>query len=448
VPGDSHKGKSKKKQAVAGEVIAEKPADSLSQWALIRPLLGEKIPLLAIAALSSIVTYIVQQKGGAVQELPLSVRIANAFVTYCTYIGQTIWPNNLAVFYPHPGSLPAWQVVGAALFLIAVTIAVIWKAKRIPYALVGWFWYAGTLVPVIGIVQVGLQARADRYTYVPLIGLFIMATWGFSELSKNWRYRKEVLVASSTVVLLCLCIVTWTQVRYWQSSITLFEHALNVTADNYIAYNNRGTAYLDLGNYRQAIGDFDKAIVINPNHAGSYYNRGTAYSDLGDDRQAITDFDRAIEINPLFVVAYYNRGIVYSSLGNYRQAIGDYDKAIEINLEYGEAYIYRGIAYSSLGNYPKAIGDYDKAIEINSKDEKAYNNRGGVYAVLGNYQQAIADYDNAIQINPQYAEAYYNRGYAHSRLGNGLQASEDLKTAARLGYENAQKLLKSQGIGW
>jgi tetratricopeptide (TPR) repeat protein len=239
---------------------------------------------------------------------------------------------------------------------------------------VGWLWYIGTLVPVIGIVQVGIQARADRYTYIPLIGLFIMAAWGISDLSKNWRYRKKVLVALSTVVLIGLCIVTWTQVRYWENSITLFEHALQVTDNNYTAYINRGVAYAALGNNRQAIEDYNKAIEIKPKDEKFYYNRGTAYSKLGDYRQAIVDFDKAIEIKPNYAEAYGNRGFAYSKVDDYRQAIVDYDKAIGII--------------------------------------------------------------------PEYAETYYNRGFAYWKLGNKQQAIEDLNTAARLGHENAPKVLK------
>ncbi len=417
VSGDKQKGKSKKRHPLREEVKKEKPADSKFQWALFRPLLWEKIPLLALAALSSIVTYIVQQKGGAVASfeiIPLSVRIANAFVSYITYIGKTLWPDDLAVLYPYPALLPAWQVLGTALLLMAVTVTVIWKIRRFPYLAVGWLWYAGTLVPVIGIVQVGLQARADRYTYLPLIGLFIMATWGISELSKNWRYRKEVLFASSTAALVCLSIVTWAQVSYWQNSITLFEHALKVTDNNYTAYYNAGTAYADLGNYRQAIGDYDKVIEINPKYAEAYNNRGNASALIGNYRQAIGDYDKVIKINSNDEKAYNNRGNAYLLLGNNRHAIEDYDKAIEISPKYTEAYSNRGHAYSNLGNYRQAIEDFDKAIEINPNDEKAYNNRGNAYWHLGNHRQAI----------------------------------EDLKIAARLGHEAAQKSLISQGINW
>ncbi len=421
--GDEQKGRSKKKKrnpAAGAEVKTKQPASPRSQWALVRPLLWEKIPLFALTALSSIVTYIVQQKEGAVASfasLPIGIRIANAFVAYITYIGKTIWPSDLAIIYVYPhdqGLLPVWQVAGAAFLLTAITILVIWKAGRIPYATVGWLWYAGTLVPVIGIVQVGLQPRADRYTYLPLIGLFIIASWGIPELLKKWRYRKEALVAASLLALACLCIVTWMQVRSWKNSITLFEHAIKVTDRNYAAYYNLGHFYSETGNYRQAIGDYDKAIEFNPKYADAYVLRGNAWVSTGDYRQAIVDYDKALAISPKYAEVYYNRGISYWHLGNVRQAIEDYGKALELNPKYVEALFSRGNASASIGEYRQAIGDYDKAVEI----------------------------------SPNYAEAYFSRGYTYSLLGNGLQSSEDLKTAARLGHKKAQTLLKSRGTGW
>jgi Flp pilus assembly protein TadD len=408
---DKQKGK---KYSAGEEAKAAVPAGSLSQWALLRPLLLEKVPLIVLTVLSSIVTYSVQEKGGAVHPYPLSLRISNAIVSYITYLGKTIWPDDLAFLYPFPESLPAWQVFGAVFLLTAITIAVIWKARRAPYLATGWLWYAGTLVPVIGIVQVGIQARADRYTYIPLIGLFIMAAWGISELSKKWRYRKEALIALSAVVVACFCLVTWTQVRYWRSSITLFDHALNVTDNN----------------------------------SAAYYSRGLAYSRLGNDRQAIGDYDKALSINPQYGEAYYCRGTSYLLLGNARQAIGDYDKALSLNPKHSKAYNNRGIATAGLGNYREAIGDFDKAIELDPGNSGAYNNRGHAYSGLGNYTQAIGDFEKALSLNPNNAEAYYNRGYAYSRLGNDVQMIEDMKTAARLGYKNAQNTLTSRGIAW
>ncbi len=264
-------------------------------------LLLEKIPLFALAVLSCIVTYIAQNRGGAVvslEQFPLDVRVENAIVSYIAYIGKTIWPNNLALFYPHPESLPLWQVVGAAVSFAAVTFVAIWKAKKAPYLAFGWFWFAGTLLPVIGIVQVGAQAMADRYTYVPLIGLFVAASWGIADLSQKWRLRQTVLIASSALILSFLVIAACRQVGYWNNSIELYDHALNVTGNNDIILNNRGVAYGKLGNIEESISDYDSAIKINPRYAEAYNNRGIAYGKLGNHRQAISDYNRAIEINP------------------------------------------------------------------------------------------------------------------------------------------------------
>jgi tetratricopeptide (TPR) repeat protein len=467
--GNKRKRKSKEKHLVKAAPKAEKSADHRYRWDLFYPLLWEKIPLFSLAALSSIITYIVQEKGGAMLNLeafPFSVRIGNAFVSYIIYIGKMVWPSNLAVFYPHPGLWPYWQIIAAVLPLGAVTLIVIWTAKKYPYLITGWFWYLGTLVPVIGLVQVGEQARADRYTYIPLVGLFIIVAWGMPELLKGWRYRKETLFFSAGLALSCLFIVTWTQVGYWRNSLTLFEHTLKVTDRNIVAYNNRGSAYGRLGNHEQAIEDYNKAIEINPkyavaynNRAGSHWRRGNykdaiedynkaiefnpkyaeaynnragAYGSLGDYRQAIEDSNKAIEINPKYAEAYNNRAGAYGSLGDYRRAIEDSNKAIEINPKYAEAYDNRGYAYGRLGNHKQAIEDHTKAIEINPKYAEAYNNRAGTYGDLGNYRQAIEDYSKAIEINPKYAVAYSNRGSAYGSLGNQRQAIEDYSKAIEI----------------
>jgi hypothetical protein len=229
---------------------------AVSQWSLIRPLLIEKIPLFALALLSSIITYFVQQQGGGMrtfESLPLAARMANAFVSYITYLVKMLWPTNLAVLDPHPMGWPLWKVLGSVLVLVALTVLAVRGARKRPYVGLGWFWYLGTLVPVIGIIQVGLQAMADRYTYIPLIGLFIIVAWGVPELFKNWRFRKEGLIALPVMCILCLFLLTWRQVGYWQNSISLYDHALEVTDGNSLIYNNRGSAYGKLGNYRQTI---------------------------------------------------------------------------------------------------------------------------------------------------------------------------------------------------
>ncbi len=416
------KGKSVKMRTGQGMVKEEKPAAQNFQWASIRPLLWEKMPLFALAALSSIVTFVVQQKGGAVKSVEIfspGIRIANAFVSYIVYIEKTIWPINLAVFYPHPGLLPLWQVLGAVLLLTAVTVSVIRTAKGFPCLTVGWLWFTGTLVPVIGIVQVGAQALADRYTYIPLIGLFVMAAWGIPDLLKKWRPnrfptpRKEALFAASGLVMLSLLIVTRTQVGYWRNNIALYDHSLKANPSDVI-HGNRGVAYFKRGEYAKAVSDYDRAIEINPKYDEAYNNRGAVSGILRDNRQAILDFDRAIVINGKYVDAYYNRGIAYGELGDPRHAIEDFDRAIEIDPKYADAYNGRGVAYHKLG------------------DQK----------------QAISDFDRAIEINPEYADAYNNRGVVYGMLRNQRQEIEDLQKAARLGSADAKNSLRSRGISW
>jgi Tfp pilus assembly protein PilF len=367
VTSDKQKKKSKKKPVVKETLEVKKPADSEYKWSLIYPLLWEKVPLFVLAIPLCIVTYITGQKGGAVQSvevLPVGVRIGNAFISYIAYIEKMIWPNNLAVFYPYTKLLILWQVLGSVLLLIAITAAIVRMVKRIPYLAVGWMWYIGTLVPVIGIVRFGSFAMADRFTYIPLIGLFIIVAWGVPELLKKWNYRKEILLTSSALSILSLSIITWTQVGYWQNSITLFDHTLKVTDNNWLAYNGRGAAYYVLGNYRQAIEDYGRAIEIRPGYAEAYFNRGVAYNNLGNYGHAIDDYGRAIEIKPGYIEAYTNRGNAYIGLDHYRQAIYDFDRAIKINPGYPEAYNNRSVVYLNQGDNISGCRDAQKACEL------------------------------------------------------------------------------------
>jgi tetratricopeptide (TPR) repeat protein len=432
---DKQKQKSKKEQQAKDAIKANKPADPEYKWSMAYPLLWEKIPLFALAIVSCIVTYIAQQKGGAVasiQTISLGVRIGNAFISYIAYIGKTVWPSNLAVFYPHTGLLAPWQVWGSILLLIGITLTIIWRAKEIPYLATGWFWYMGTLAPVIGIIQTGSQAMADRYAYIPLTGLFIIAGWGVPDLLGKWNYRKAILIASSALSISCLSIIAWTQAGYWRNSITLFDQTLKVTDHNWLIYNNRGISHNDMGNYRLAMQDFVKAIEIQPNYIESYYNRGLACNSLGNYRQAIEDFDKTIERIPGNPDPYISRGIAYNGLGNYRQAIENFDKAIEIRPGYPGAYSNRANAHIGLGNYAQALEDYNEAIRLKADSEIIYYDRGTLYTMHGQYQLAIEDFDKTISLNPNYIKAYNNRGLTYIQMGLLQKGIENFDEAIRL----------------
>jgi protein O-mannosyl-transferase len=324
--------------SIGPEVL--QPTGPKYYWVLIRPLLLEKIPLFVLTILSCIVTYVAQEGAVAsIEAFPLTIRVSNAFVSYLFYIDKMLWPTDLALLYPHPREWPFWLFVGAALPIIAATYLAFKKAKQFPYLAVGWLWYLGTLVPVIGLVQVGSQTRADRYTYIPLIGLFIIVAWGIPEILQGWRYRKEALATASACVLLCLCAITWTQVGYWQNSISLFDHTISVTDRNSIMYNNRGSVYLDSGNYARAIIDFDKASELNRNYANPYYNRGMAYGKLGDHARALEEFNTAIAINPKYDMAYYNRGMAYGQLGRFEKAYEDLKTAARMGSEDAKSFL-------------------------------------------------------------------------------------------------------------
>ena len=249
-----------------------------------------------------------------IKQFPLISRLANAPVAFVTYLEKTFWPHDMAVFYPFSDQIPLWQVLGASLLILVISVAVIVMMKRLPYLFTGWMWFAITIAPVIGIIQISIStpyAMADRYHYLPSIGLAVMMAWGIPALIKSEEIRKKILFPAGIIFLAILSFLSWNQCGYWKNSITLFSHTLKVTDYNWLVYNNRGIAYYDLGNYKQAIEDYNRAIEIKPDYADAYYNRGIAYNGLGNYRQAIEDYNRAIEIKPGYAKAYINRGNAY-----------------------------------------------------------------------------------------------------------------------------------------
>ncbi len=466
--------KSKKKGPSKETPEGIKPAVPRYSWSLAYPLLREKIPFFLLIIPSGIATYLAAQNAGAVstvEAIPLIVRVGNAFIAYITYIGKMIWPINLAVFYPYPQDMVLWQIPTAALLLIAVTAVVFWLMKKAPYLATGWLWYLGTLVPVIGIVQAGAQAMADRYTYISLIGIFIMIAWGVPDLLKKWPWREKLLIASAALIILCLAILTWKQVGYWRSSITLFNHCLQATEKNYLAHGNiahalaeegkhkealshcnnaiaiapgalgylcRANAYRKLGQDQLAIEDYNEAIRMKPDFAESYASRGGTYSNLGQDQLAIEDYSEALRLEPNFAEAYLGRGTAYGKLGQGETAMKDYDEAIRLKPRFAEAYLTRGNAYLKLGQDQQAVKDYSETIRLKPDFTEAYLARGNSYVKLGQNQAAIKDYNEAIRLKPDFAEAFAERGNAYSRLGQYPQAIADYNEAIRLKPDHAE----------
>ena len=394
--------------------------------------LREKIPFFIFSAAFSIITIYAQYNARIKHpSQPLGFGIANAPIFFVTYLEKIFWPHDLALGYPSSDQIPVWQILGATLLILVISTAVIITVKRLQHLFVGWLWYAITILPVIGIIPIG-SPMADRYIYLPSIGIAIMLGWGIPSLIKSEEIRKKILFPAGIAALAILAVLTWQQCGYWKNSITLFNHTLQVTKNNHFAHNNRGVAYDELGQNQLAIEDYNEAIRLKPDLAGTYNNRGVVYNKLGQYQLAIEDYNKAIRLKPDYAKTYNNRGFVYNKLGQYQQAIEDYDEAIRLKPDYAGAYNNRGIAYNMLGQNQLAIEDYNKAIRLKPDYAEAYNNRGNVYNNLGQYQLAIEDYNEAIRLKPDYVNAYLNRGFIYTKIAEYQKAIEDYNEAIRL----------------
>ncbi len=402
----------------------------------LQRLIWEKSPLLAIAALFSMVTFYVQKEVGAVlplQALPIADRLANALVAYLGYLGQMFWPVRLAVLYPLPGQhLPLWQAPAAGLALAALSLLALRQARRQPYLLVGWLWYLGALLPVIGLVQVGVQAMADRYTYVPCIGLFIAVVWGTADLAARWRVPRFFLPVGAAVVLAALMICTWVQVGYWRDSISLYEHTLQVTRGNSIIRNNLGIALAAQGKTDQAITLYDEALRLNPDYAGAHNNLGIALAAQGKLDQAITHYEEALRLKPGYADAHNNLGLALAAQDKMDQAIAQYDEALRLKPDYADAHNSLGIALEAQGKLDQAIAQYDEALRLKPGYADAHNNLGLVLEAQGKADQAMAEYAEALRLNPDLAGAHNNLGLVLAARGKLDQAVGHYTEALRL----------------
>jgi Tfp pilus assembly protein PilF len=442
------KRKSKKQDAVKEKAQAKKLTAFPYQWTLIRALVWEKIPFFILTAIASVVTYIVQQKGGAVstlEEIPFYARVVNSIVSYVSYMGKMIWPANLAVFYPHPGMLPHWQVLGAALFLLIVTLIVLRMARSFPYVAVGWLWYLGTLVPVIGIVQVGMQGMADRYTYVPLIGLFIIAAWTTADLAKKWPFRIYVVTLSAGIILSVLTYTAWTYLQSWQNTVTIFQHALKTTRNNFIAHFNMGDALRgDKRKIDEAIAHYVEALRIAPNNPVVHNSLGNALSTKGKLDEAIVHYVSAIRIKPDYAAAYNHLGLALLRQGKIDEAIVNITKAIKIDPHMAEAYNNMGAVFVAQGKPDQAIANFTRALQIQPNDMEAHYNIGIISASQGKFDQAVVHFREAVRIKPDFAKAHNNMGSVLVLQGKNKEAIEHFREAVRIqpDYELAQDNLR------
>ena len=374
-------------------------------------LVKEKVPLVICSLLSGIITLYAQHKGGAMSGLslmPFQLRVENALIAYVRYIGKTFWPHDLAVLYPLYSSLPLWQIIGSLLVLLLISAATVWAGRRHPYLPVGWFWFIITLVPVIGLIQVGGQSMADRYSYLPLTGLFIMAAWGVPDGTKGLKYREGILVLLAGTVIFASTVVTWRQLSYWRDTITLFQHTLHVTTGNYLFHNHLGVTLSDKGDLDAALREFQKSLRINPNHADTHNSLGDTLAKKGNLDAAMQEYREALRLNPNFAFARNNLGTALATKGDLDAAIREFHEALRINPEYSVAHNNLGLALAAKGNVDAAIQEFNEALRINPDYPDAHNSRGTALARKGDMEAAIQEFREALLLNPDYADARDN----------------------------------------
>lgn len=387
------------------------PANAMPQSPLSK-LVAEKLPLLVLSVASAVITMHAQQAGGAMRstaQFSLAVRLENAMVAYALYLWKMIWPSHLAPIYPHPGdSLAAWQVGTSALALLAVT-GVVLKFRAKGYPLTGWLWFLGTLVPVIGLVQVGDQAMADRYAYIPLTGIFVIVAWGAADLADSRQLGFSARVIPAACVLLALAFATSRQLGYWSSNYDLWTHAVAVTDNNFIAQDNLGGALLWLGKPDEAYPHFQAAAQINPLDPMSRSNLGAYLQEHGHLAEAIEQHNRVISLTSdagLLAATYANLGAAYRTLGEDEKARASYDQALQLNPNQYNAYLGLGQLLEKQNQLDGAINNYSRSVELRPTDV-GFLLLGHALESAGRRPEARAAYQAALKLSPDMPEAQH-----------------------------------------
>jgi len=372
----------------------------------------EKIPLLLLAVGDGLITLRAQQESGsvrAIQAFPIALRIENALVSYPEYIGKLFWPARLAVFYPYPKTRPpAWEIASAVALLLGLSVFVFSKARRFRYAGVGWLWYLVTLIPVIGLIQVGGQSMADRYQYIPVLGILILVCWGLSDLTRGHRSARNLVIASALAGILILAVITRRQVGYWTDSESLFLHTQSVTDNNYVAYNNLGEAVAGKGRTDEAAAWFAQAVQADPDYAAAQENLGMALIQQGNLEDGITHATRATQLDPKSYDALNKLGAVLAKKGQLDDAAALLNRAIEINPKFAPALANMAIVLEQQGKLDESAASFESAIQNAGNLEMAvqfHYRLGNLLAKKGDAGQAAQQYREALRLKPDYLPA-------------------------------------------
>ncbi len=396
-------------------------------------LVAEKIPLFILTVGSCMATALVPEKLADADKLPFGLRMENAVVSYVIYLWQMIHPSGLACVYPNPTNyLSFWQVAGSLVLLLAISGAV-WAFRQThPCLVAGWLWYVGMTIPVIGMVQISYYAHADRYTYLPQIGLYLLLAWAAADLCAGWRHRRVVLGGLATVILAALIFCARAQTSYWRNDELLWTHTLACTSGNYVAHHNLGIVLLRKGRVDEAITQYQTALQIKPDYAKAHNNLGNALLQKGKVDEAITHCQRALEINPDYAEAHNNLGTALCQKGRVDEAITHYQTALQINPDYADAHNNLGTALCQKGSADEAITHYQTALQIKPDYADAHINLGNALLQKGSADEAIAHFQTALQIKPDYADAHINLGNALLQKGSVDEAITHYQTALQI----------------
>ena len=383
---------------------------------------AEKIPLIALSAVSSVITFLVQKSAvGQTEELPIFERINNAVVSYVLYIWQMLWPVNLAVFYPHPENrLPPWEIVCCLLVVMCITVAAIALRTHRPYLLTGWLWYLGMLVPVIGLVQVGWQGRADRYTYLPQIGLYIAATWGVANLTALHRHRRATLSTVAVLVIAALSSCAWVQTSYWRNSETLFRHALAVTTNNDVAENNLGIVFLGQGKLDEAISLLQSAVDLRSDNSPAHENLAKALLQKGEVDNALVHYRKLLELQPDNIEVHNIVGTVLIQQHRIREGVEEWRKGLAIDPNNGNAmsnlaWVFATSPDDSLRDGAKAVQFAEQALRISGgRIPIIFRTLAAAYAESGQFSEARQTAQRGIEL----ANSQGNSALAAELQGN------------------------------
>jgi len=416
---------------------AGSPAPPVSDFVtVVMRRVREKLPLIVLALAGALGTLIYETRHGSVtglELLPISERVANAFIWYVTYLARMFWPAHLSAFYPYPAHLPSWGVILGAIATIAAVSAEAWRLRaRAPYLLVGWAWYLVTLLPLVGLVQAADQATADRFTYIPLIGIFIALVWGIWALASRSSIFRAVAVGAAVLVVVACVPATRAQVRVWQNTTTLWTNAIAATTDNHRAHAGLGETLLEAKRPDAALAEFDQAIRILPTVPTYHNDRGLALNQLHRTEDAMASYLVALRLDPNFAQAYTNLGYVLSSQGQLDEAAARHRKALSLNPDLAEAHVNLGSVLMRQRNLAEAIPHIEEALRLDPRLAQAHAVHGAILQLQNRDPEAIVEYQAALAIDPDQAQVHSNLGGALAKRGELVAAAREFREALRL----------------